>query len=181
MAAALAVIVASPVMLGVAVAVRMSSPGPILFRQARITKGGRSFTIYKFRTMVREVDRVIADQSLDRTQPFFKPLEVDLMNPVGAFLRKVSLDELPQLWNVAAGDMSLVGPRPLPVEQVAANPQLLGPRHDVRAGITGLWQVNGRSEVDPEEAARWICSTSRTGRSGSTSPSCFERSACWSC
>ena len=154
MAAALGLIVASPVMLGVAVAVRMSSPGPILFRQARTTKGGRSFTILKFRTMVREVDRVIAEQSLDRTQPFFKPLEVDLLNPVGAFLRKTSLDELPQLWNVVRGDMSLVGPRPLPAEQVAANPQLLGPRHDVRAGITGWWQVTGRSEVSPEEAVR---------------------------
>jgi exopolysaccharide biosynthesis polyprenyl glycosylphosphotransferase len=154
MVAALALIVASPVMLGVAVAVRMSSPGPILFRQARITKGGRSFTIFKFRTMVHEVDRIIAEQSLDRTQPFFKPLEVDLVTPVGAFLRKVSLDELPQLWNVVRGDMSLVGPRPLPAEQVAANPQLLGPRHDVRAGITGWWQVNGRSEVSPGEAVR---------------------------
>jgi exopolysaccharide biosynthesis polyprenyl glycosylphosphotransferase len=154
MAAALALIVASPVMLGIAVAVRMSSPGPILFRQARTTKGGRSFTIFKFRTMVHEVDRIIAEQSLDRTQPFFKPLEVDLLTPVGAFLRKVSLDELPQLWNVVRGDMSLVGPRPLPAEQVAANLQLLGPRHDVRAGITGWWQVNGRSEVSPEEAVR---------------------------
>jgi exopolysaccharide biosynthesis polyprenyl glycosylphosphotransferase len=153
-AAALALIVASPVMLGIAVAVRMSSPGPILFRQARTTKGGRSFTIFKFRTMVHEVDRIIAEQSLDRTQPFFKPLEVDLLTPVGAFLRKVSLDELPQLWNVVRGDMSLVGPRPLPAEQVAANLQLLGPRHDVRAGITGWWQVNGRSEVSPEEAVR---------------------------
>ena len=76
------------------------------------------------------------------------------MNPVGAFLRKASLDELPQLWNVVRGDMSLVGPRPLPAEQVAANPELLGPRHDVRAGITGWWQVNGRSEVNPQEAVR---------------------------
>ena len=67
-------------------------------------------------------------------------------------MRALSLDELPQLWNVVRGDMSLVGPRPLPAEQVEANPELLGPRHDVRTGLTGWWQVNGRSDVSPEEA-----------------------------
>ena len=74
-------------------------------------------------------------------------------SPVSAkILRALSLDELPQLWNVVRGDMSLVGPRPLPAEQVEANPELLGPRHDVRTGLTGWWQVNGRSDVSPEEA-----------------------------
>jgi lipopolysaccharide/colanic/teichoic acid biosynthesis glycosyltransferase len=70
-------------------------------------------------------------------------------------IRPLSLDELPQLWNVLAGDMSLVGPRPLPAEQVEAHPELLGPRHEVRAGMTGWWQVNGRSDVPAEEAVAY--------------------------
>jgi lipopolysaccharide/colanic/teichoic acid biosynthesis glycosyltransferase len=73
---------------------------------------------------------------------------------VGRRLRALSLDELPQLWNVIRGDMSLVGPRPLPSEQVAANESFLSPRHEVRGGLTGLWQVSGRSELDSEEALR---------------------------
>jgi exopolysaccharide biosynthesis polyprenyl glycosylphosphotransferase len=152
--AAIALLVAAPVMACVAVAVRVTSPGPILFRQERVTKGGRSFTILKFRTMIREVDRVIDERALDATVPYFKHVGGELLTPIGSFLRRFSLDELPQLWNVIRGDMSLVGPRPLPVEQVAANPELLGPRHDVRAGITGWWQINGRSEVSAEEAIR---------------------------
>jgi len=152
--AAVGLVLASPIMVCVAVAVRVTSPGPILFRQERITRGGRSFTIMKFRTMVHGVDRMIEERSLDRTQAYFKPAGTDLLTPIGGFLRRFSLDELPQLWNVLRGDMSLVGPRPLPAEQVAANPELLEPRHDVRAGITGWWQINGRSELSPEEAVQ---------------------------
>ncbi|HJU57901.1 MAG TPA: exopolysaccharide biosynthesis polyprenyl glycosylphosphotransferase [Actinomycetota bacterium] len=152
--AAVALLAAAPLMACVAIMVRATSPGPILFRQERVTKGGRSFTILKFRTMIHEVDRVIAERSLDPTVPYFKHVGGGLLTPIGGFLRRFSLDELPQLWNVIRGDMSLVGPRPLPIEQVAANPELLGPRHDVRAGITGWWQINGRSEVTAEEAVR---------------------------
>ena len=97
--------------------------------------------------------------------PFFKLDQDPRITPVGHLLRKWSLDELPQLWNVIRGEMSLVGPRPLPTEQVAANLELLGPRHEVPAGMTGWWQINGRSDVAPE---RRRCastrSTSRTGR-----------------
>jgi exopolysaccharide biosynthesis polyprenyl glycosylphosphotransferase len=144
----------SPVLAVVAVLVKRSSPGPVFFRQNRVTRGGRVFRIVKFRTMVTDVERIFAENGIDPTQPFFKPREDMLVTPVGRVLRATSLDELPQLWNVLRGQMSLVGPRPLPEDQVVANPALLEGRHDVRAGVTGWWQVNGRSDVSADEAVR---------------------------
>jgi exopolysaccharide biosynthesis polyprenyl glycosylphosphotransferase len=152
--ASVTLVVAAPFIAVIALAVAVTSPGPVFFKQVRVTKGLRTFTIYKFRTMVRDVDALIDERSLDKSTPFFKPREEDLITGVGRFLRRTSLDELPQAWNVLRGDMSLVGPRPLPVEQVDANPELLEPRHDVRAGVTGWWQVSGRSDVEPEHAVR---------------------------
>jgi exopolysaccharide biosynthesis polyprenyl glycosylphosphotransferase len=143
-----------PIMLVTALMIRSSSPGPVLFRQRRVTRSGRIFRIAKFRTMITDVDSVLEGRGIDATQPFFKPREELVVTPIGRVLRALSLDELPQLWNVLKGDMSLVGPRPLPVEQVVANPELLEGRHDVRAGITGWWQVNGRSDVPADEAVR---------------------------
>jgi lipopolysaccharide/colanic/teichoic acid biosynthesis glycosyltransferase len=102
--------------------------------------------------MATGADRAMDERGVDRTQPFFKGGDVPPVTGVGRVLRALSLDELPQLFNVVRGDMSLVGPRPLPAEQVEANPELLGPRHEVRTGLTGWWQVNGRSDVSPEEA-----------------------------
>jgi exopolysaccharide biosynthesis polyprenyl glycosylphosphotransferase len=148
----LVLLVSAPVMGVIAIVIKTTSAGPVLFRQTRVTRAGRTFTIIKFRTMVHDVEEVLRARAIDDSQPFFKPHVYDILTPVGAFLRKTSLDELPQLWNVVRGDMSLVGPRPLPLQQVEANPELLGPRHDVRAGVTGWWQVNGRSDVSPEEA-----------------------------
>jgi len=104
--------------------------------------------MHKFRTMRA------GGPAFDTTRPFFKLESDPRLTRVGAFLRKYSLDELPQLWNVLVGDMSIVGPRPLPAEQVAANPDLLTPRHAVPAGVTGWWQINGRSRVTAEEALR---------------------------
>lgn len=143
-----------PLMAVTALAVRMTSSGPALFRQERVTKDGRRFTMYKFRTMRRDADRALEGRSVDLTQPFFKLQDDPRVTRVGRLIRPLSLDELPQLWNVIRGDLSLVGPRPLPAEQVDANQELLAARHEVRAGITGWWQISGRSEVDPEDALR---------------------------
>jgi len=147
--AALLLAVSSPLLLMIAIAIKMSSPGPVTFRQWRVTQGGRRFRIVKFRTM--DASRAPSAGS-STAQPFFKLEDDPRLTPIGRIIRRASLDELPQLWNVIRGDMSLVGPRPLPVEQVEAHPELLGPRNDVRAGLTGWWQVNGRSDLHVEEA-----------------------------
>jgi lipopolysaccharide/colanic/teichoic acid biosynthesis glycosyltransferase len=139
--------VSLPLWAATAVAIRLSSRGPVFFRQDRVTTGGRIFPMYKFRTM-----KVNVDSPADTSAPFFKLQADPRLTRVGAVLRRLSLDELPQLLNVLRGEMSLVGPRPLPADQVAANLELLSPRHEVPAGMTGWWQVNGRSGVTPEEA-----------------------------
>ncbi|HWD45959.1 MAG TPA: sugar transferase [Actinomycetota bacterium] len=145
----LALVATLPVWLAAAAAIRLTSPGPIFFHQERVTKGGRTFRMHKFRTMRQD-----PATEADTTVPFFKLDQDPRITRVGHLLRKWSLDELPQLWNVVQGEMSLVGPRPLPTEQVAANLELLGPRHEVSAGMTGWWQINGRSDVDPTQAVR---------------------------
>jgi lipopolysaccharide/colanic/teichoic acid biosynthesis glycosyltransferase len=145
--ASAALAVSLPLWGAIAIAIRLSSPGPALFHQERVTKGGRVFRMHKFRTM-----RIDVDTPVDTSAPFFKLESDPRLTPIGRVLRRLSLDELPQFWNVLKGDMSLVGPRPLPADQVAANLELLGPRHEVPAGVTGWWQINGRSGVRPEEA-----------------------------
>jgi lipopolysaccharide/colanic/teichoic acid biosynthesis glycosyltransferase len=151
----IALLFALPILGGVALAIKLTSPGPIVFRQDRVTRNGHVFKCLKFRTMVADGDRVLREMGIDPTAPFFKLDDDDpRLTKVGKFIRKWSLDELPQLWNVIRGDMSLVGPRPLPADQVSANLEILDPRHEVRAGVTGWWQVNGRSDVSPEEAVR---------------------------
>ena len=132
----------------IALAVRLDSRGPILFHQERVTKDGRIFRMHKFRTMRT------GDAAFDTTKAFFKMESDPRITRVGGVLRRLSFDELPQLWNVLTGDMSLVGPRPLPADQVAANSDLLAPRQVVPAGVTGWWQINGRSGVTAEEALR---------------------------
>ena len=145
--ASAALVVSLPLWAPIAIAIRLSSPGPVLFRQERVTKGGRIFQMLKFRSM-----RVDVDSPVDTSAPFFKLQSDPRLTRVGNILRRLSLDELPQFWNVLKGEMSLVGPRPLPADQVAANLELLGPRHEVKAGVTGWWQINGRSGLGPEEA-----------------------------
>jgi exopolysaccharide biosynthesis polyprenyl glycosylphosphotransferase len=151
-AGSIALALSMPFQIVIGAIIGLTSPGPVLFKQQRITKDNREFTVYKFRTMAHDADREMDQNGVDRTQPFFKGGDAPPVTRVGRVLRALSLDELPQLWNVVVGDMSLVGPRPLPAEQVVANPELLGPRHEVRAGLTGWWQVNGRSDVSAEEA-----------------------------
>ena len=132
----------------IALAIRLDSRGPVLFHQDRVTKDGRIFRMHKFRTMRP------AGPAFDTTRPFFKLESDPRLTRVGAALRRLSLDELPQLLNVLTGDMSLVGPRPLPADQVAANSDVLAPRLAVPAGMTGWWQINGRSRVTANEALR---------------------------
>lgn len=151
-AASILLVLSAPAWGVIVMAIRAGSPGPAIFRQRRATLGGRTFTCLKFRTMVADAEaRVDGDA---RAEAFFKPRDDARVTRVGRFLRRTSLDELPQLLNVLRGDMSMVGPRPLPIEQVEANAARFEGRHDVRAGLTGWWQVNGRSDVDPDEAVR---------------------------
>ena len=143
-----------PVIGVIALAVKLTSPGPVFFKQERVTTEGRTFAMYKFRTMVQDADRLLDEEQKDKSEAFFKLKDEPPLTKVGRVLRRLSLDEIPQLWNVVKGEMSIVGPRPLPVEQVAANLDLLEYRHEVRAGLTGWWQINGRSDVDAEAAVR---------------------------
>ena len=153
-AAGLGALILLPIFLVVATAVRMTSRGPALFRQERVTKHGRTFSMYKFRTMAADADQRLEELHLDPSAPFFKLRDDPRLTKVGRLLRRFSLDELPQLMNVLKGEMSLVGPRPLPAAQVAANLDLLESRHEVLAGMTGWWQIQGRSNVDPQESVR---------------------------
>jgi lipopolysaccharide/colanic/teichoic acid biosynthesis glycosyltransferase len=144
-----------PVFGVLAAAVRLTSPGPVLFRQWRSGRGGRPFLIYKFRTMVRDAEaRKAALMPLNEQDgPAFKVQQDPRVTPLGRLLRSTSLDELPQLWNVLKGDMSLVGPRPLPCEETAACEGWQRQRLDVTPGLTCIWQVKGRSAVP---FAEWI-------------------------
>jgi lipopolysaccharide/colanic/teichoic acid biosynthesis glycosyltransferase len=136
-----------PLMAVIAIAVKLESPGPVIYRSLRVGRYGREFDCYKFRTMVAGSDAL--KESLGRLNqrrgPFFKIADDPRVTPFGTFLRKYSLDELPQLWNVLKGDMSLVGPRPLPVEDCAQYAPGHRRRLDVIPGVTGLWQVMARA------------------------------------
>jgi exopolysaccharide biosynthesis polyprenyl glycosylphosphotransferase len=153
--AAVLIVILMPVLLAIAVAVRTDG-GPAFFRQQRVGQGGRLFTMIKFRSMVvkAEEQRAQLTEDNDAAGPLFKIRNDPRVTRVGAFIRRHSLDELPQLFNVLTGRMSLVGPRPpLPLEadqfQTDAKRRLL-----VRPGMTGLWQVSGRSELSWEETVR---------------------------
>jgi exopolysaccharide biosynthesis polyprenyl glycosylphosphotransferase len=154
--AALALLVAAPVLAVAAVAIKVDSPGPVFFGQTRVGRGNRPFRIWKLRTMVADADAMKA-QLADQNQadgPLFKMDHDPRVTRVGRFLRKTSLDELPQLWNVLRNDMSLVGPRPgLPSEAVHWDAELRE-RLRVKPGITGMWQVHGRSDAGFDEYAR---------------------------
>ncbi|MGE2724338.1 sugar transferase [Mycolicibacterium pulveris] len=147
--AVLALIVASPVLLMVALAIKLDSPGPVFFRQERGGQGGKPFWIFKFRSMTADAwqrrDTVAQHNEVDG--PLFKMAEDPRVTRVGAFIRKTSIDELPQLINVVRGEMSLVGPRPLPTEEADRIDGAALVRLDVKPGITGLWQVCGRSDL----------------------------------
>ncbi|MEV4566874.1 sugar transferase [Nonomuraea sp. NPDC049419] len=144
----------APLLAGLAVAVRATSPGPALFRQTRVGRDGRLFTIVKFRTMRRGSEQQKVTLVSDRDGVLFKLRNDPRVTPLGAFMRRHSLDELPQLVNVVFGHMSLVGPRPPLPEEVARYGDDVRRRLLVRPGLTGLWQVSGRSDLSWEESVR---------------------------
>jgi exopolysaccharide biosynthesis polyprenyl glycosylphosphotransferase len=146
----IALFLLSPVLIVAAIAIKLTSPGPILFLQERIGLNKRRFKIYKFRTMVPNAEKLMAslEQLNEVSGPVFKMKNDPRITPIGRFLRKSSIDELPQLFNVLTGDMSLVGPRPLPVRDYEGfNEDWQRRRFSVKPGITCLWQVNGRSGI----------------------------------
>ncbi|HSV40636.1 MAG TPA: sugar transferase [Nocardioidaceae bacterium] len=155
LAAAVLLLIVTPVLVAMCVAVRLDTPGKALFTQTRVGRYGRHFKVYKMRTMVQDAESVkidLADQN-EYDGILFKMRADPRITRIGALLRKTSLDELPQLINVLRGDMSLVGPRPsLPSEVEAMDPDTLR-RLVVKPGITGLWQVSGRSDLSWAEAS----------------------------
>ncbi len=154
--AGLGLVLLAPVFAAIALAVRLDDGGPVLFRQIRVGRGGQEFAILKFRTMCVDAEaRVVAlEQANEGAGPLFKMKDDPRVTRVGGFLRRTSLDELPQLWNVLTGTMSLVGPRPALPREVAVYEDFADRRLLVTPGITGLWQVSGRSDLDWAEGVR---------------------------
>uniref|UniRef100_UPI000CD9EC96 sugar transferase n=1 Tax=Microbacterium sp. CJ77 TaxID=2079201 RepID=UPI000CD9EC96 len=155
---ALLITLFSGALLAVAIAVKLSSPGPVLYRQERVGRRGKRFGMLKFRSMVQDADDQLAsllDAQGTSDQPLFKVTNDPRITPVGKFIRKYSLDELPQLLNVMRGQMSLVGPRPQRPAEVALYDDEAHRRLLVKPGMSGLWQVNGRSALSWEDALRF--------------------------
>ena len=148
----------SPLFLAIALLVKCTSRGPILYRQQRVGQGGQLFSCYKFRSMFRDADRrlhalLARDSQLrDEWKATYKLKADPRTTPIGKWLRKTSLDELPQFWNVLKGDLSVVGPRPVVPQEMR---QYFGARTtkllSVKPGLTGLWQVSGRNNTTYEE------------------------------
>jgi lipopolysaccharide/colanic/teichoic acid biosynthesis glycosyltransferase len=155
----------APLMLAIALAIRLDTPGPVLFRQRRIGRARREFTMLKFRTMRTDADvsghreyvkSLIRDGgAAARVNGLYKLAVDDRITRVGRVLRKLSLDELPQLWNVLRGEMAMVGPRPVIPYEAEDYPEWYLERFEVKPGLTGLWQVSGRNERTYEEMVRF--------------------------
>jgi lipopolysaccharide/colanic/teichoic acid biosynthesis glycosyltransferase len=161
--ATLVLVIVAPLMAVVAFAIRITSPGPAFFRQVRVGYHGQPFEVLKFRTMYLHCDdalhrdfvtRMLAGEDPRHSGPhgLFKLERDPRVTPIGRFLRRTSLDELPQLLNVLRGEMCLVGPRPALPWEVALYPPQYHQRFEVRPGITGLWQVEGRSRLRMQDA-----------------------------
>lgn len=153
--ASVGLVVLGPVLLGLMVAVRLHDGGPSLFAQRRLGQHGRAFTMYKLRSMRvgAEAERAALEPENELNGPVFKLRRDPRVTPLGRWLRRSSLDELPQLLNVLRGEMSLVGPRPPLPDEVARYEPWQVRRLSMRPGLTGLWQVSGRSELPFE---RWM-------------------------
>jgi exopolysaccharide biosynthesis polyprenyl glycosylphosphotransferase len=152
----IAIVVLSPVMFACGLAVKISSPGPVIFRQPRIGLAGTTFTMMKFRSMRvnAEIERESLRAELNKEDPLFKMPQDPRVTTVGRVIRRWSLDELPQLFNVLGGSMSLVGPRPHPLDDVDRYGLEAFRRLALKPGMTGLWQVEGRSDLAWPEALR---------------------------
>lgn len=146
-------LLSSPVLLAVAIAIKRTSPGPVFFEQVRCSRNGRKFKLYKFRTMVVDAEKRLAELQAknEMSGPVFKMTNDPRITKIGHFLRKTSLDEFPQLWNVLKGDMSLVGPRPPLPSEVEKYEPWHRRRLSMNPGITCIWQVSGRNEIGFEE------------------------------
>jgi exopolysaccharide biosynthesis polyprenyl glycosylphosphotransferase len=156
--ASLILLMISPLLLVIAVLIKTTSPGPIFYKQCRVGLKGRHFKVWKFRTMVEnasELQKELEAQNEVKGGVLFKIKDDPRITKVGKVLRRYSLDELPQLINVLQGEMSLVGPRPLPLRDVERFSQDQFLRHEVLPGITGLWQVKGRATIDSDEVFYW--------------------------
>lgn len=155
--AGIMLVVVSPLLLLVAGLVKVTSPGPVFFRQQRAGLNGQPFTMFKFRTMVTNAEQLKHELAVlnEMSGPVFKITKDPRVTPMGRFLRRYSLDEFPQLLNVLRGEMSLVGPRPLPVDEVQRFDDVAHRRRlSVRPGLTCLWQVSGRNEV--RDFKEWV-------------------------
>jgi exopolysaccharide biosynthesis polyprenyl glycosylphosphotransferase len=144
----------APVLAVIALLVKMTSRGPVIYRQERVGRGGRTFAMLKFRSMEQGADRRLDEVMGSDVGMFYKAKNDPRVTPLGRVLRRYSLDELPQLFNVLRGEMSLVGPRPQIDREVALYDRRAHRRLLVKPGLTGLWQVSGRSELSPDEAIR---------------------------
>ncbi len=153
-------ILLSPLFLVIAILIKKASPGPVFFGHTRIGRNGRKFKCYKFRTMVVNADQVLKEllerdpEARKEWEENFKLKNDPRITRIGRFLRKTSLDELPQLWNVIKGDMSLVGPRPIVEAEIPKYGRYYRHLAKVRPGMTGLWQISGRNDVTYEERVR---------------------------
>jgi exopolysaccharide biosynthesis polyprenyl glycosylphosphotransferase len=148
-------VILAPLMAGVAAAIRISSPGPVLFKQTRCGLGGRRFTLYKFRSMINNAEQLKAElhQLNELNGPVFKLRDDPRITAVGRWLRRFSIDELPQLWNIVRGDMSFVGPRPAIPAEVEQYETWQRRRLRMRPGLTCIWVLEGRNHL---EFNRWI-------------------------
>ena len=147
------ILVLSPLFIIIAIIIKFTSKGPVFFSQKRVGRNGKEFDMYKFRSMVvnaEELKEKLAAQN-EMSGPMFKMKDDPRVTKVGKFIRKTSLDELPQLWNVLKGDMSLVGPRPSLPKEVAQFEDWMHRRLEVKPGLTCYWQVSGINNIDFED------------------------------
>lgn len=149
-----AIFVIWPILLVIALMIKLDSDGNIIYKQNRIGKNGKMFTIYKFRTMVSNADEVMKNftkEQREEYEKFFKLENDPRITKMGNFLRKTSLDELPQVFNILIGDMSIIGPRPVVLKEIDKFGNLKDEYLSVRPGLTGWWACNGRSDTTYDE------------------------------